>query len=74
MTTRADLDRLALSIDRLLSLDDGTHTVEFAYGQPRLYKNGGSREVSPRLSRPRLEEWMEAYLAGIVAASAVVRP
>lgn len=67
MTTKAELDQLARLIDSALDLPAGTHEIEFAYGRPRLVANGGSKDVSPRLPKPELEEWLRAYLGGINA-------
>jgi hypothetical protein len=70
-TTAADLDELARIINRALGLTDrpdDAYDVEYAYGRPRLYRAGGSREVSPRLSTGELAEWMRAYIDGIDAA------
>jgi hypothetical protein len=72
MTTRKELEHLAEMIDRRLSLPEGTHDVEYAYGRPRLVSNGGSKDVSPRLPAGQLEDWMRAYLGGIEAALASV--
>jgi hypothetical protein len=66
-TTRADLDGLAAMIDKALDLPPGTHSVDYAYGRPRLTRNGGSVDVSPRLSTGPLADWMRAYFAGITA-------
>lgn len=61
MTTRADLEELA----RIASAADGqTYTVEYAYGRPRLYRAGGSVEVSPRLLPGELALWLRAFIAG----------
>lgn len=71
-TTRAELDSLAGVINRLLYAGPETpaanvHEVGWAYGRPRLTRDGGSREVSPRLPSGELAEWMHAYIAGIEA-------
>lgn len=64
-TTKGDLDLLARMIDDALDLPVGTHEIQFAYGRPRLVANGGAKDVSPRLPKSELEEWMRAYLGGI---------
>jgi hypothetical protein len=66
-TTRAELDELAAMIDDRLRLPDGTHRIGYAYGRPRLERNGGSVDVSPRLPTGDLATWLYAYLAGIAA-------
>lgn len=70
-TTIADLRRLAATIDLALDLPPGTHEINRAYGQPRLLRDGGSVDVSPRLPNGQLELWMRAYLAGIWKAQEV---
>ena len=76
-TTRKELDQLALMIDGRLygwSLIDQQrrplardYFVQWAYGQPRLMRKGGSVEVSPRLPAGQLALWMRAFLAGMEA-------
>ncbi len=61
-TTQAELDRLARMISRKLGQ---TYTIEYAYGRPRLHTNEGSKEVSPRLPKDELRQWMEAFIQGI---------
>lgn len=77
-TTRADLDGLCNIINHALLCEPGTpctaldpdraYTVEYAYGRPRLYRDRGSVEVSPRLPAGELAQWMRAFIAGIDAA------
>jgi len=69
-TTRADLDQLARMIDLALSLPPGSHAIEYAYGSPRLVRDGGSVDVSPRLPAGELARWIRAYHAGAVAGAA----
>ena len=72
-TTRRELDALATIINGRLGLpleptwepDDRSFAVTWAYGQPRLYRDGGSVEVSPRLPSGQLAMWMRAFIAGI---------
>ena len=66
-TTANDLDHLAEFINIILELPERTYEIGWAYGRPRLEQNGGSVDVSPRLPKPQLEQWMEAYIAGIDA-------
>ena len=65
--TRAELDQLATIIDKALGLPPGTYHIQSAYGRPRLFRNSGSVEVSPRLPSGRLAQWMHAYIGGINA-------
>ena len=73
-TTRAELDTLAAIIDNRLHVPDGTHQIGYAYGRPRLERNGGSVDVSPRLPTGELAQGMRAYLAGMDAAERRMRP
>ena len=43
-------------------------TVGWAYGRPRVYANQQSVEVSPRLPKPQLQEWLWAFEKGWQAA------
>lgn len=79
-TTRKELDQLAMMIDgRLYGWVETGHPngnrpvardyfVQYAYGQPRLMRKGGSVEVSPRLPAGQLALWMRAFLAGMDAS------
>lgn len=67
-TKRSDLDQLARMIDLALETPSGTHFVQYAYGSPRLHRDGGAVDVSPRLPAGALADWMRAYLHGIYAA------
>lgn len=67
MTRKEELEELARRIDDALDLPTGYHEISYAYGRVRLVANGGSKDVSPRLSKPDLEEWLRAYLGGIIA-------
>lgn len=66
-TKRSDLDELVGIINRYLASGD-EHFIQYAYGQPRLFRAGGSIEVSPRLSAGELAQWMRAFIKGIDAA------
>lgn len=69
-TTRAELDWL---VRRINALDPGRdYAVQYAYGRPRLMRDEGSVDVSPRLPAGELARWMQAYIAGIEAARGVV--
>ena len=63
-TTRADLDQLAAIITNVTG---EPHEVTYAYGRPRLFRKGGSVEVSPRLPTGDLALWMRAFIAGAYA-------
>lgn len=63
-TTRADLDELARVISQATAQE---HAIQYAYGQPRLYRAGGSVEVSPRLPAGQMALWMRAFVAGLTA-------
>lgn len=41
------------------------YDIDSAYGGVRLTANGGSRDVSTRLSRRELTDWMAAMIQGI---------
>ena len=76
-TTRRELDELANIINhallcapgvRCVDLDpERAYRIEYAYGRPRLVRNGGSVDVSPRLPAGELAQWMRAYIGGIEA-------
>ena len=65
-TTRADLDELARIINTYLGTP-GEYFVQYAYSQPRLFREDGAREVSPRLPAGQLALWMQAFIKGIDA-------
>jgi hypothetical protein len=71
-TTRQELDDLAAMINRRLGADD--YAIGYAYGSPRLERDGGARDVSPRLPAGQLADWMRAFLAGIDAYAAKADP
>lgn len=66
-TSIAQLDHLAELIDLSLGHEPGTHTVQGAYGRPRLYRKSGSVEVSRCLPAGESAEWIRAYNCGIIA-------
>lgn len=46
----------------------GTYYISGAYGGYRLERmssGGGATDISPRLSKPALYEWLNAYIDGI---------
>ena len=61
-TTIEDLDHLAGMISRMLKQ---SYTIGYAYGRPRLYTKNESVEVSPRLPKGELMQWMEVLIQGI---------
>lgn len=70
MTTRRELDQLAVVINRtldlpVLAIPDGYY-VQGAYGRVRLVRDGGSVDVSPSCTKAELEQWMRAFHAGII--------
>lgn len=77
MTTRAELDQLAVIVTTLLPprhrpLDEvpiqpDTHYIQGAYGRVRLVRDGGAVEVSPSLTKSELELWVRAFIEGISA-------
>lgn len=71
--TIAELRALTAMVDVALDLPAGTHEINRAYGQPRLMRDGGSVDVSPRLPNGTLELWLRAYLAGIWKAKEATR-
>jgi hypothetical protein len=60
-TTGAQLDELAGIASRAAGQP---YTVEYAYGSPRLMARDGSVDVSPRLPRGELAQWLRAFIAG----------
>jgi hypothetical protein len=68
MTSKKDLRFLCDEINTLAGTTPETaYYIEYAYGIPRLVKltgNGGSDNMSPRLSPIALREWMLAWIEG----------
>lgn len=80
-TTKAELEQMALMINGAAygwlpreeavgpmkpAMDE--YFVQWAYGQPRLMRAGGSVEVSPRLPAGQLRNWLSAFHMGIITA------
>ena len=61
-TTRADLEDKVNVINRITH---GDYTLGKAYGRFRLYRDGESTEVSPRLPMGQLGDWLSAYVDGL---------
>jgi hypothetical protein len=40
------------------------YSLDYAYGGVRLVYANGSRDISPRLSRGKLYDWLHAFKAG----------
>jgi len=59
--TKAGLQEIVDVINRRTG---GDYELGYAYGRPRLERDGGAREVSPRLSAGQLADWMRAFLEG----------
>jgi len=72
MTTKKELIRIQDNINHVLEnrgLDREVY-VSYAYGQPRLglwEKSSGNMlsDLSPRLSKSQLEDWMLAFYDGL---------
>jgi len=65
--TQRDLDNAATVLQN--ATGNPTYRIEYAYGQPRLYRDhpklSGPQEVSPRLPRGELYQWISAYIDGV---------
>jgi hypothetical protein len=64
-TTYAELKQIVRVINNMLDTDQ--YDLSFANSGVRLVRDGGAREVSPRLSSGELAQWMRAFIAGIEA-------
>lgn len=69
--TRADLDQILTVLNRYHTPHGITVTIEWAYGKPRAYweDDAGVHELSPRLSKAALYQWLSAYEEGLNMAS-----
>ena len=61
MVTRKQLQSKAKYIARISGLDI---SIGYAYGHPRVYLNGESVELSPRLPAGQLLDWLNAFEQG----------
>jgi len=55
-------------VDGHLIANVGTYYISGAYGGHRLERmtrGGGATDISPRLSKPALADWINAYIDGI---------
>jgi len=67
-TTKRDLE---IKVSRIASLIHKDLTIEYAYGKPIVYIANDDTSVSnlsPRLSKPALWDWLDAFEAGIYYA------
>ena len=60
--TQRDLDGVCETLRRETGTD---YTISYTSGVPRLYRDNEAREVSPRLPKPQLYDWLWAFLDGI---------
>lgn len=72
MTTKKELENIAGKINNVLESRKLNRevTVEYAYGQPRVYlyrkcDQALLQELSPRMSKSQLECWMSAFYDGL---------
>jgi hypothetical protein len=68
--TKDELEGLAASLNEM-SRHKHDFSIERAYGQPRLMAQGGSVEISPRLSSKELAQWIRAFAQGLSIGKAV---
>jgi len=59
--TKKDLEGAVAMLNRVTA---GGYNIGHAYGQPRLERNGGAFDISPRLPSGELLRWIRAYTAG----------
>mgnify|MGYP001568995006 CR=1 FL=1 len=64
--TKAHLDRVVTLLNRLVPGED--YSIGYAYGGVKLESHQESWDVSPRLSKGELYQWMQAYRQGIEVA------
>lgn len=61
MITKTQIREAVESMRKQTGLDV---SVGWAYGRPRVYMDGESRDLSPRLSTGELDQWISAFMAG----------
>jgi hypothetical protein len=65
--TKQQLELQAQHINTVLKTD--TYQIEYAYGSPRLIQlvgeHGGTRDVSPRMTKGQLYNWLDAFITGL---------
>jgi hypothetical protein len=64
-----DLEKLCEHLNTLTD-NKPEFLIEYAYGRPRLVsycdkEKGTIKDVSPRLPKPQLYDWLHAYIDGI---------
>jgi hypothetical protein len=65
-TTQGELEQIVGVINTMLGVED--YGLDRSNGGTRLVRDGGAREVSPRLPAGELAQWMRAFIKGIDAA------
>ena len=65
-TTLSELEQIGGVINGMLGVED--YDLDRSNGGTRLVRDGGAREVSPRLPAGELAQWMRAFIKGIDAA------
>jgi hypothetical protein len=65
-TTQGELEQIVGVINTMLGVED--YELDRSNGGTRLVRDGGAREVSPRLPAGELAQWMRAFIKGIDAA------
>lgn len=75
---RINQDDVQRSVDRMNAFikPDVPYRVEYAYGQPRVIQSDGRGyiNISPRLSKPQLVDWIYTYLSGYELALRKFKP
>lgn len=73
MATRVTDAQLYKMVEEINESTDNLYdfSLDFAYGGVRLVRDGGSREVSGRMSRPELWNWFMAFNSGMTFAMKV---
>ena len=67
---KSDLDN-ALSVLRKATSIKSEYGYDKAYGGYKLVSKGGAREISPRLSKRAMYDWMWAYIEGIKVGKSI---
>ena len=62
--TRKDLDAAVVVLNRVTA---GDYHIGHAYGQPRLEREGGAFDISPRLPSGELLRWIRAFTDGCIS-------
>lgn len=75
--TQRDLDQITTVLQN--ATGNPTYRIEYAYGQPRLYRDhpkfhpGCPEEISPRLPKGELYQWISAYIDGVAVGYEIGR-